>query len=169
MITLILLHPLHSTPIQNWTFADESVIRIGRATDNDVVLYSAVVSRKHLELRRSNDNWEIFSLGANGTFIDDNRITQMPVMDGVTIRLAQSGPQIQIRLGVVSTPVEKTKKTVAQPKPTVPFREQATSRDTAIETIFGEPFETPAATPSREPSKETVIGEPFRKYTQDET
>lgn len=168
MITLILLHPLHSTPIQHWTFADESVICVGRATDNNVVLYSAVVSRKHIELRRSNDNWEIVSLGANGTFVDDRRITKMPVIDGVTIRLAQSGPQIQIRLGVASTPLQEVKKPVSQPKPkAAPFREQTTRRDTAIETIFGEPIEFPAATPPKEPSKETVIGEPFRKYTQD--
>jgi pSer/pThr/pTyr-binding forkhead associated (FHA) protein len=167
VITLILLHPLHSTPIQNWTFTDESVIRVGRATDNDVVLYSAVVSRKHIELRQINGNWEIVSLGANGTFIDDRRITKMPVRDGITIRLAQSGPQIQIRLGVVSTPIQETKKPVSQPKPKpTPFSEQ-TTRDTAIETIFGEPLEFPAATPPKEPSKETVIGEPFRKYTQD--
>jgi len=167
VITLILLHPLHSTPIQHWTFADESVICVGRATDNNVVLYSAVVSRKHIELRCSNGNWEIISLGANGTFIDDRRITKMPVRDGVTVRLAQSGPQIQIRLGIVSTPIKETKKPVSQPKPkAAPFKEQTSSRDTAIETIFGEPFEFPAATP-KEPSKETVIGEPFRKYPQD--
>ncbi|MES1021999.1 FHA domain-containing protein [Gloeocapsa sp. BRSZ] len=168
MITLILLHPLHSTPIQNWTFTDESVIRVGRATDNDVVLYSAVVSRKHIEIRCSNGNWEIVSLGANGTFIDDQRITKMSVIDGVTIRLAQSGPQIQIRLGIASTPIQETIKPVSQPKPkAAPFREQTTSRDTAIETIFGGSLETPAATPPKEPSKETVIGEPFRKYPQD--
>ncbi|WP_104548469.1 FHA domain-containing protein [Chroococcidiopsis sp. TS-821] len=167
MITLILLHPLHSTPIQNWTFTDESVIRVGRATDNDVVLYSAVVSRKHIELQCRNGNWEIVSLGANGTFIDDQRITKMPVVDGITIRLAQSGPQIQIRLGVASTPIQETKKPVLQPKPEAkPFKEQTSTRDTAIETIFGEPLEFPAATP-KEPSKETVIGEPFRKYPKD--
>lgn len=99
MITLILLHPLHSTPVQNWKFADESVIRIGRATDNHVVLYSAVVSRRHVEVRRVDGSWEIVNLGANGTFLDGKRISQVPVVDGVIIRLAQSGPQLQIRLG----------------------------------------------------------------------
>ena len=44
--------PLQSTPLQSWKFADESIIRIGRALDNQFVLYSAVVSRHHVEVRR---------------------------------------------------------------------------------------------------------------------
>lgn len=108
MITLFLLHPQHATPIQSWTFADESIIRIGRATDNHVVLYSAVVSRKHVELRCTNDTWKLVNLGANGTYLHDQRISQIQVDDGLIFRLAQSGPQIQIRLGVVSLQEEMT-------------------------------------------------------------
>ena len=98
MITLTLLHPLQSVPVQSWTFEPESVIRIGRSTDNEVILYSAVVSRHHVEIRRNGLGWEIVSLGANGTYIDGKRITQMPVVDGMIIRLASSGPKIQIHL-----------------------------------------------------------------------
>ncbi len=100
MITLILLNPIHSLPSQRWTFEPESVIRIGRSTDNDVVLYSAVVSRHHVEIRRNDGSeWEILSLGANGTYVDGKLITKMPVEDGIIIRLASSGPKIQIRVG----------------------------------------------------------------------
>lgn len=98
MITLTLLHPLQSVPVQSWTFEPESVIRIGRSTDNEVILYSAVVSRHHVELRRNGSSWVIVSLGANGTYIDGKRITQVPVEDGMIIRLASSGPKIQIHL-----------------------------------------------------------------------
>ena len=98
MITLTLLHPLQSVPVQSWTFEPESVIRIGRSTDNEVILYSAVVSRHHVELRRNGSKWEIVNLGANGTYIDGKRITQMPVVDGMIIRLANSGPKIQIHI-----------------------------------------------------------------------
>ncbi|HBB35094.1 MAG TPA: phosphopeptide-binding protein [Cyanobacteria bacterium UBA8803] len=98
MITLTLLHPLQSVPVQSWPFESESVIRIGRSTDNDVILYSAVVSRHHVELRRNGSSWEIVSLGANGTYIDGKRITQMPVVNGMIVRLASSGPKIQIHL-----------------------------------------------------------------------
>lgn len=99
MITITLLHPLQSVPVQNWTFGLQSVIRIGRSTDNEVILYSAVVSRHHVELRFDGAEWEIVNLGANGTYIDGKRIVQIAVDDGMVIRLASSGPKIQIRLG----------------------------------------------------------------------
>ncbi|MDJ0674611.1 MAG: FHA domain-containing protein [Calothrix sp. MO_167.B42] len=102
MITLILLNPLQSLPPQSWTFEDKPVIHIGRSTDNDVVLYSAVVSRRHVELRKVNDNWEIVSLGANGTFLNGEQIQQIPLSDRIVLRLARSGPQIQIRLGILT-------------------------------------------------------------------
>jgi eukaryotic-like serine/threonine-protein kinase len=98
VITLLLLQPLKQIPAQVWTFENESVIRIGRSTDNHVVLYSAVVSRHHVELRRTGDDWEIVNLGTNGTYLDGKRITQVPAVDGAVIRLARSGPNIQIRL-----------------------------------------------------------------------
>lgn len=102
MITIILLHPQNSTAIQSWTFKDESIIRIGRATDNHVVLYSAVVSRHHLELQQVNKNWQIINLGTNGTFLDDEPLCKtVPLLDGVILRLARSGPKLQVWLGAV--------------------------------------------------------------------
>lgn len=98
MITLTLLQPGKNVPLQNWTFDTESVIRIGRSMDNDVVLYSAVVSRRHIEIRRNGTRWEVVSLGANGTYVDGKPITTVSAEDGMIIRLASSGPQIQIRL-----------------------------------------------------------------------
>jgi pSer/pThr/pTyr-binding forkhead associated (FHA) protein len=98
VITLTLLQPGKNVPLQNWTFDAESVIRIGRSMDNDVVLYSAVVSRRHIEIRRDGTRWEVVSLGANGTYVDGKPITTVPAEDGMIIRLASSGPQIQIRL-----------------------------------------------------------------------
>jgi pSer/pThr/pTyr-binding forkhead associated (FHA) protein len=112
VITLFLLRPLESIPAQSWTFEDESVIRIGRAASNHVVLYSAVVSRRHVEVRQVDEGWEIVSLGANGTYVDEQLIVQVPVIDGVVIRLARSGPQIQIRLGTVA--LEETSDTLLE-------------------------------------------------------
>jgi pSer/pThr/pTyr-binding forkhead associated (FHA) protein len=98
-IALTLLHPLQPVPVQSWTFEPDAVIRIGRSSDNDVILYSAVVSRHHVEIRRNDSVWEVISLGANGTYIDGKRIAKVPAIDGMVIRLASSGPKIQIRLG----------------------------------------------------------------------
>ncbi len=96
MITLSLLHPLHKTPVQSWNFEQVKIIRVGRSTDNDVVLYSAVVSRHHIELHRTDSGWVIKSIGTNGTYLDGHRIEESPVADGIVIRLARSGPNIQI-------------------------------------------------------------------------
>lgn len=98
MITLTLLHANKDVPAQIWTFEEQSVIRIGRAPDNHVILYSAVVSRHHVELHHDGSVWEVINLGANGTYWDGKRIDRTPVMDGMTIRLARSGPHVQIHL-----------------------------------------------------------------------
>lgn len=99
MIILSLLHPVKQIPVQVWTFPTESVIRIGRSTDNQVILYSAVVSRRHVELRRVGLEWEVINLGTNGTYLNGKRITQTHITDGAIIRLARSGPNIQVRMG----------------------------------------------------------------------
>jgi pSer/pThr/pTyr-binding forkhead associated (FHA) protein len=98
MITLHLLHPTEKTPMQKWSFESEPVIRIGRVDDNHVVLYSSVVSRHHAEIRRQHRYWEIVGLGANGTFVDGEKISQTKITTGMIIRIANSGPRIQIFL-----------------------------------------------------------------------
>ena len=104
MITLTLLHPIQSVPVQSWCFESESVVRIGRSNDNDVIIYSAVVSRHHVELWNHASGWEIINFGANGTYIDDKPIAQVSVADGMTIRLGNSGPKIRIRVGATFEP-----------------------------------------------------------------
>ncbi|MBR8826437.1 MAG: FHA domain-containing protein [Gomphosphaeria aponina SAG 52.96 = DSM 107014] len=100
MITLTLLHPIKDVPVQKWTFEPDTTIRIGRSTKNDVILYSAVVSRHHLEIRPTDSHWELVNLGTNGTYEikTGKRINQTIVVDGMIICLAKSGPKIQISL-----------------------------------------------------------------------
>lgn len=97
MITLSLLHPLHKTPVQSLSFSQEPVVRIGRSSDNHVILYSAVVSRHHVEIHRTEDGWVVKSLGTNGTYLEGHRIDEIAVTNGIIIRLARSGPNIQIQ------------------------------------------------------------------------
>lgn len=104
MITLTLLHPIQSVPVQSWCFESEAVVRIGRSNDNDVIIYSAVVSRHHVELWNHANSWEIINFGANGTYVDDRPIAQVSVVDGMTIRLGNSGPKIKIRVGATNQP-----------------------------------------------------------------
>jgi eukaryotic-like serine/threonine-protein kinase len=103
VITLSLLHPVKQTPVQVWSFPNEPIVRIGRSSDNQVVLYSAVVSRYHVELRQSGATWEVVNSGTNGTYVDGKRVTQMAIADGSIIRLARSGPNIQVNLGAAQS------------------------------------------------------------------
>ena len=107
VITLTLLLPGKAIAVQNWTFESDATIRVGRAADNDVVLYSAVVSRHHLELRLGDRGWEAVNIGANGTYVEGQPISSMPVKDGLVVRLASSGPKIQIHLEKELSPAEK--------------------------------------------------------------
>ena len=64
MIRLTLLHPLQSIPVRSWVFDKDNMIRIGRSLKNDVVIYSPVVSRHHVEICRVGKN-EIYQTGKN--------------------------------------------------------------------------------------------------------
>lgn len=137
MIVLTLLHPTKSIPLQHWTFEDESVIRIGRGMDNSVVLYSAVVSRHHLDLRKNGSVWELESFGANGTFLDTKQITQpLIVEDGMIIRLASSGPQIKIQIKAQGIPSQCssdiTESSGSMPEENIVNREQQSEKETIV-------------------------------------
>ncbi|MGK7901021.1 MAG: FHA domain-containing protein [Hormoscilla sp.] len=105
VITLSLMHPTKRERIQSWTFEPEqnSVITVGRARDNDVVVHSSVVSRKHLELWQNETEWEIINFGSNGTYVNNQAIAQEPVLDGMIVRLGSSGPKMEIRLAVLDS------------------------------------------------------------------
>jgi pSer/pThr/pTyr-binding forkhead associated (FHA) protein len=98
VITLILLHPLKSISVQEWEFESNSIIKIGRAKDNNVILYSAVVSRHHIEIRPNGSDLILINKGANGTFINGQKIDKVVVKDGMVFRIAGSGPKMKIKL-----------------------------------------------------------------------
>jgi len=98
VITLTLLHPLQSIPVRSWVFNEDNVIRIGRSLKNDVVLYSAVVSRYHVEICHIGKDWVVVNLGTNGTYLNGQAVQQVPLVDGQVIHLAISGPKILLNI-----------------------------------------------------------------------
>ncbi|GAB1543065.1 protein kinase [Scytonema sp. NUACC21] len=113
MVTLTLLEPQEKTPLQHWHFQDETVIRIGRSADNDIVLTDSLVSRHHLELRQMGSaesgnskggSWQVISRGTNGTFLNGVLVTQGFVPDNSLLQLAQGGPLLQFQMNWETLP-----------------------------------------------------------------
>lgn len=96
MLVLTLLHPRQDTVSQVWKFRGQPSIRIGRSRKNDVTLYSTVVSRQHAIVRRTKSGWEFISYGTNGSFIGERPIKRVAIANGMIVRLANSGPRLQI-------------------------------------------------------------------------
>lgn len=109
MIILTLLDAKHRTPLQQWRFVTESLIRIGRSADNHVVLSDRTVSRHHLELRKSQipgqfpvDTWYVVNRSLNGTYLDGeglNERTALPSSNrAILLQLARHGPILRCQV-----------------------------------------------------------------------
>ena len=102
MVIFTLLEPQTNQPLQQWEFSDRSVIRIGRAQNNDIVLHGYFqVSRQHLELSLidpQQEKWQLISRGTNGTLINNNFVTEAIVNHDDLIRLAENGPVFKFEL-----------------------------------------------------------------------
>lgn len=102
MVIFTLLEPQTNQPLQQWEFAAQSVIHIGRAQNNDIVLHGYFqVSRQHLELALidpQSEKWQLISRGTNGTLINNSFVTEAIVNHGDLIRLAENGPVFKFEL-----------------------------------------------------------------------
>ncbi|MDY7024061.1 MAG: protein kinase [Cyanobacteriota bacterium] len=99
IITLTLLDPKTKTPQKQWKFEDQSIIEIGRASDNQVVIVDPLVSRHHLQLRKLSDNpleWMLINKGTNGTFVNGVLTSQAIATEGSILELAKDGPLLQL-------------------------------------------------------------------------
>lgn len=107
MITLTLLEKTQKTPVKQWCFDGSTLIRIGRAVDNHVVLADNLVSRYHLELKLVNNSkaydWEVISQGANGTFLNGFLVTKSIITDNSLLQLAQGGPLLKVQIQQLSS------------------------------------------------------------------
>ncbi len=110
MVILTLLHPQHRTSVRQWQFEHETLIRIGRAPENHVVLSDSVVSRFHLELRQVElprspgttpsltHGWQLINHSTNGTFWEGAAIAQSLLETDGILQLAQNGPLLRVQI-----------------------------------------------------------------------
>ena len=111
MIALTLLELQHKTPIREWHFEGESIIRIGRAVDNHIVLTDNLVSRHHLEIRQVRNpngiiSWGLISQGINGTYLNGILVTPKQLRNignNSELQLAQGGPLLKVEINQINT------------------------------------------------------------------
>ena len=67
------------------------ITRIGRETDNDVVLDDPATSRHHAQIEFRDGKYVLTDLGsANGTLVNNQRITAQALADGDAMKFGQN-------------------------------------------------------------------------------
>ena len=90
---------------QTWCATPERTWIIGRATEADVRLDDPRISRRHSTVEPTPDGWVLVNQGANGMFIDDQRVERLTVQDQVTVSLgAEQGVIIHLQAQPASGP-----------------------------------------------------------------
>jgi pSer/pThr/pTyr-binding forkhead associated (FHA) protein len=75
------------------------VFRAGRDPENDLVIEgpeAAIVSSRHLEIRRTGNTFRLVDLDStNGTYLDGQRVTEAVLENHALITIGPSGPEFQ--------------------------------------------------------------------------
>ncbi len=118
MITITLLDTVTLKPRQEWKFPSQSLIRIGRVQDNDLILTKfPEISRHHVELRKVNrvNYWKILNLGKNGTFVNGVPISDSVLPNNALIQLAKKGPLLRFQINSTSSKNEQNNPDLSSP------------------------------------------------------
>jgi RsiW-degrading membrane proteinase PrsW (M82 family) len=82
---------------RRYQFEQGRTVRIGRSTDNDVVVSDPTVSRQHARLAWGPDGWTFEGLGRAGTFLCGSEVTRLLVAEPVELSLASPlGPVLRL-------------------------------------------------------------------------
>ena len=85
---------------RSWRFGAESTVLVGRGGDCDVQVDDPRVSRQHLRIGY-HDGWVVHDTGsAHGTWVDRERLSRQPVLNRLTLRLADAadGQRVELEL-----------------------------------------------------------------------
>jgi hypothetical protein len=135
VLTLQLLDAVQGLPIQTWKFPVQPEVRIGRASDNDVVITHPYVSRYHTRLVWRNGDWELVNVGTHGTHLAGRAVTHALLEDGAELRLGPLGPTLRFR----ASPPEGSEVrfgTLLEGEPALPaIRIDAARKDEEVQTV----------------------------------
>jgi pSer/pThr/pTyr-binding forkhead associated (FHA) protein len=77
---------------QHFSLRTAGTTRIGRALDNDIIINDASVSRHHASIEYRNGGFVLRDLGSqNGTWLSDQRVSEVPLGGGEAVRLGDAG------------------------------------------------------------------------------
>jgi pSer/pThr/pTyr-binding forkhead associated (FHA) protein len=93
IVQLIHIHGPMKGEIQEFT---KDVVVIGRHPSSDLCFPAdlTIVSRKHAEIVREGNQFRLVSLGANGTFVNGKKVTEVFLKDGDVLEFADGGPKV---------------------------------------------------------------------------
>src|SRR5712691_1668779 len=82
---------------RNYTFAPGATVRIGRSSDNDIVVNDPTVSRRHAQLSWEAAGWVWQNAGQSPTFLAGQPVAQFGVGQVVDVTLASpQGPVLRL-------------------------------------------------------------------------
>jgi len=98
-VALVLLDSPNGAPRQHWFFEGKEIIRIGRSTDNDVVVADQLVSREHVYLTADGDSWVLTVLSTQGIYCGPRKFLSLRIgpqgQAGFLFRLGAQGPYLR--------------------------------------------------------------------------
>jgi RsiW-degrading membrane proteinase PrsW (M82 family) len=135
-----------------YSFEQDQVVRIGRSTDNDVVVGDPTVSRQHARLAFGPDGWMFEGLGRAGTFQQGSAVTRLLLREPVELALASpQGPVIRFEPPGPASPAAATGP--GEPVPAAPA-----GTDGPVAAGAGQAGAVPAAAMPRSPVPPRVGG-----------
>ncbi|HEX9624583.1 MAG TPA: FHA domain-containing protein, partial [Streptosporangiaceae bacterium] len=82
---------------RNYTFAPGNTVRIGRSSENDIVVNEPTVSRRHAQLSWEASGWVWQNSGQTPTFLAGQPVAQFSVGQQVDVNLASpQGPALRL-------------------------------------------------------------------------
>ncbi|XGV99155.1 MAG: protein kinase [Leptolyngbya sp. BL-A-14] len=126
MVILTLLHPQYRTPLKQWCFQNESLIRIGRAPGSHVILDDLLVSRHHLDLRQvdvsatgstavGKTSWHLINHSSNGTYVNGVAMSQGLIAETALLQLAKGGPLLKLQILAATGSASTSRPSSARP------------------------------------------------------
>ena len=101
-----------SSPADRRDFVFRQPFRIGRARDCEVPIQNEFISRAHAAVTFRDGQWWVLDNGSvNGLFLDDQRVTEVPIATKLAVRLGVHGPFVWFQVEAPPAPP-------AEPEPT---------------------------------------------------